>query len=451
MSSEDGGLEGELNARELKLREKDLEISQIKTMLASLQDEVGRLNEINSGLTNANRGLADDSNGLDGGLREQHAFAHEQWQNTSRELQDVRQQHENTTAGLSATLVEKNAEIRHLREELDVATEKIRALQVQIQGSKSREMFVMRDEDYFESACQRLCQHVQQWVKRFSKVSDDRKCRLSTDLKDDKAEARLDNTILDGSDVDKLLSDRIRRRDVFMSVVMTILWEYVFTRYLFGMDREQRKYLKDLEQSLHEVGPRRAVEQWRMITLRLLSQRPDHIEQRDRDTEAVTSAVFDLLCKLLPPPSNAVQQLQSSLQRVVAVAADLSVEMRCQRPRFIMLPPLQPEYDTHGDLVRQVFFNASLMNERSGTFSSNKELETSRAVVKIVLFPLVVKQGDDFGDGDGEVVVCPAQVLVHSDNGKGKRIVRVQSGAMEIDDPRQSLISLTSPGGSTAF
>ena len=73
------------------------------------------------------------------------------------------------------------------------------------------------------------------------------------------------------------------------------------------------------------------------------------------------------------------------------------------------------------------------------------------ATVKIVLFPLVVKKGDESGEGEEEIVVCPAQVLVHSENGRGKRIVRVQSGAMEIDDPRRSQNSLASAGGSVAF
>ena len=84
-------------------------------------------------------------------------------------------------------------------------------------------------------------------------------------------------------------------------------------------------------------------------------------------------------------------------------------------------------------------------------FSSNQELEETRAVVKLVLFPLVVKKGDESGEGEEEIVVCPAQVLVHNDNSKGKRIVRVRSGAMEIDDPRRSQNSLVSPGGSMAF
>ena len=134
------------------------------------------------------------------------------------------------------------------------------------------------------------------------------------------------------------------------------------------------------------------------------------------------------------------------------MAVNLSVEMRTQRAEYIMLPPLQPEYDTNGDLVRKVHFNASLMNERSGLFTSNESLEAERAIVKIVLFPLVVKKGDEFGEGEEEIVVCPAQVLVHNDSGKSRKVVRVLSGAMEIDDPRRSSKqSLLSGAGSMQF
>jgi hypothetical protein len=73
-------------------------------------------------------------------------------------------------------------------------------------------------------------------------------------VKDDRIETRLDDAILDGSDVDMLLADRIKRRDVFMSLVMSIIWEHVFTRYLFGMDQEQRQKLKSLQKTLTEVG-----------------------------------------------------------------------------------------------------------------------------------------------------------------------------------------------------
>ncbi|KAK4539671.1 hypothetical protein LTR36_010434, partial [Oleoguttula mirabilis] len=449
-----------LDARDLQLQEKDAEIHQIRAILEPLQDEIARLHEFNGGLTEANRNLVDDTNGRYATLQQEHAHAHEQWQNASLELDSMRQEHGRLTTGMrgviasevATALADKNVEVLRLREELGIATEQIRALQVQIQSSKSNDFLTFRDEDYFDGACQKLCQHVQQWVLRFSKLSDNRICRLSTDLSDEKIEARLDNAILDGSDVDKLLGDRIRRREVFMSVVMTMVWEYVFTRYLFGMDREQRQKLKTLEKILAEVGPPRAVAQWRATTLTLLSKRPDFARQCALDTEAVAHEIFAMLCALLPPPSNAEQQLVTSLQKVIGVAVDVSVEMRTQRAEYIMLPPLQPEYDRNGDLVRKVHFNASLMNERSGLFSSNEELERERAVVKIVLFPLVVKKGDEVGEGEEEIVVCPAQVLVHNEGGRGKKVVRVLSGAMEIDDPRRSRQSLASTTpGSAAF
>jgi hypothetical protein len=151
--------------------------------------------------------------------------------------------------------------------------------------------------------------------------------------------------------------------------------------------------------------------------LTLLSRRESFKKQRDLDTEAVVQAVFQTLSTILPPPSNMEDQIQAQLRRVMREAVDLSVEMRTQRAEYMMLPPLQPEYDAEGELAEEVTFNAALMNERSGDSSlgDNDELEARGAVVRVVLFPLVVKKGDDAGVGDDEIVVCPAQVLVAKD------------------------------------
>jgi len=163
---------------------------------------------------------------------------------------------------------------------------------------------------------------------------------------------------------------------------------------------------------LKSAGPPTAVALWRAITLQLISKRESHIQQSIQDAEAVTHAIFETLAEILPPPSRLDAQLQDSLRTVVASAVDLSVEMRTQRATYMMLPPLQPEYDTNGDLVSKVPFNAALMNERSGSTVSDDDLEAQKAVVRIVLFPLVVKKGDDSGAGDEEIVIFPAQVLV---------------------------------------
>ncbi|KAH7163258.1 hypothetical protein B0J13DRAFT_538208 [Dactylonectria estremocensis] len=386
------------------LADRDAEIDVLKQSLKFLQNEVSRLTEVNDGLASANAELANKDTVRFTDLENRNATI-------TRELDDARGAQDQ----LDQTLEQKDAEIADLREQLETAKEKIRDMQRQILESKaSDEHFLnLRDEDHFDHRCQQLCSHVQQWVLRFSKFSDMRACRLTSEINDEKTIDRLDNAVLDGSDVDTYLKDRVKRRDIFMSMSMNMIWEFVFTRYLFGMDREQRQKLKSLEKLLTEVGPPEAVRQWRAVTLTLLAKRDSFKRQRDLDTEAVVQAVFQTLCRILPPPSNLEDQIQSQLRRVMKEAVALSVEMRTQKAEYMMLPPLQPEYDADGELAATVQFNASMMNERSGGASmSNEDLEAQGAVVRVVLFPLVVKKGDDTGKGDEEIVVCPAQVLI---------------------------------------
>ncbi|KAJ5232712.1 hypothetical protein N7468_005668 [Penicillium chermesinum] len=406
-----------LNLKGGDLRDKEAEVEQLKTSVDWLQKEMARLTQENESLTASNAALA-------------AAHAEEVTRMESRVRHEI-----------ESALAQKDAELRRLRQELEAARDKVQELQQQISASVNDNVLVLHDEDYFDAACQKLCGHVQQWVLRFSKYSDNLRCRSLSEVNDEKISDRYDNALLDGSDSEAYLADRVRRRDVFMSVVMTMVWEYIFTRYLFGMDREQRQKLKSLEKQLAEVGPKRAVNRWRATTLTLLSRRPAFAAQRQNDTEAVALEIFDTLSRVLPPPSNKEAQLLESLRKVLRIAVNLSLEMRTQLAEFIMLPPLQPEYDTNGDLARQVYFNASLMNERSGETTSNEELEAQQAVVRIVLFPLVVKKGDDVGEGDEEEVVCPAQVLV-ARPGKDKKISRMMSGDRMSFDASKSVHSV---------
>jgi len=438
-----------LELRDVQLREKDEAIANMREALDALQKEVARLTEVNEGLMVTQEEMKSTHEQRYSQLKDQHAETHEQWQESSRELEDLRSKHTELSTGmegivrreLDIRLAEKDAEIHRLYDELEDAKAKIRELQQQILVGQSDEVIVVRDEDYFDNACQQLCQHVQQWVLRFSKFSDTRICRLTREVRDEKVVDRFENAILDGSDVDIYLADRVKRRDVFMSVVMTMIWEYIFTRYLFGMDREQRQKLKQLEKNLSEVGPPSAVHRWRAMTLTLLSKRASFQGQRASDTEAVVQEIYSTLARFLPPPQQLQGQIQESLRNVMKAAVDLSIEMRSQRAEYIMLPPLQPEYDTNGDLARKVYFNAALMNERSGETTSNDELEAEQAVVRMVLFPLVVKKGSDTGEGDEEIVVCPAQVLV-ARSGKDKKVVKVLSGdRMSVDQASRSVQS----------
>ncbi|PQK11074.1 hypothetical protein BB8028_0002g13920 [Beauveria bassiana] len=388
------------------LSERDAEIDALKQSLQYLQNEVNRLTEVNEGLTSANAELANKDNTRYAGLAV-HGDG-------TRSL-------EGPDGAPIKTLEEKDAEIASLREQLEAAKEQVREMQRQILASKAADaqFLNIRDEDYFDNRCQQLCSHVQQWVLRFSKFSDMRACRLTSEINDEKTIDRLDNAVLDGSDVDIYLNDRVKRRDIFMSMTMSMIWEFVFTRYLFGMDREQRQKLKSLEKLLTEVGPQNAVRQWRAVTLTLLAKRASFQEQRELDTEAVVQAIFQTLCKILPPPSNLENQIQSQLRRVMREAVDLSIAMRTQQAEYMMLPPLQPEYDADGELAATVQFNASMMNERNPqNKQTNEEIQADNSIVRIVLFPLVVKKGDDAGVGDDEIVVCPAQVLVAREHGR---------------------------------
>lgn len=419
------------------LADRDAEIDTLKRTLDWFHKDVERLKEINDGLSSANITLGQQNDDRYAQLQAQHV-------QTTRELEDERHAHGNLSAGMAGIIQSKvveelqgkDRELDQLHRELDHAREQVRELQRQILSSKTSgsDFLIVRDEDYFDNACQQLCQHVQQWVLRFSKFSDMRACRLTNEINNDKIIDRLDNAVLDGSDVDDYLSDRVKRRDIFMSMTMTMVWEYIFTRYLFGMDREQRQKLKSLEKILLEVGPPDAVHQWRAITLSLLSRREAFLQQREQDTEAVVQAIFQTLSTILPPPSNLEDQIQVQLRRVVKVAVGLSIEMRTQRAQYMMLPPLQPEYDANGDLAREVSFNAALMNERSGDTVSNEELESRQAVVQVVLFPLVVKQGDDNGVGEEEIVVCPAQVLVATEKKPIHGMQNPSHVSMQVDE-----------------
>ncbi|KAL8927892.1 MAG: hypothetical protein Q9172_001118, partial [Xanthocarpia lactea] len=388
-----------IETRETWLRQKDTKLSQLQETIERLQGQVAQLNEVNEGLRASSRSLEDHQERY-GQLQQEHAEIHELWQQSTRELEDLRQQHAQLSAGMESivrhevttALEAKNLQLNRLQSDLSSAQTQIRTLQAQILASKhnspSSDSLLSRDEDYFDALCQSLCSHVQQWVLRFSKFSDSRACYLASEIRDEKIVDRMENAILDGSDVDTYLADRVKRRDVFMSMVMTMTWEYIFTRYLFGADREQRQKLKSLEKTLADSphnNSKQAIHKWRATTLHLLSKRDAFKAQRERDTEAVMQTIFATLATVLPPPSHLVPQIQTSLMKVLGLAVDLSIEMRTQRYEYVMLPPLQPEYDTNGDLARKVYFNAALMNEKGpmGAEVGNEELERREAVVRM--------------------------------------------------------------------
>ena len=426
-----------ISTRDQYLQQKDEELVSLKQTLQSLQDEVARLGDANRSI---NGNEQDDWQQHYEDLMADHTATREQLEEQSTELEELKNKHTSLSGGMEAivanevrlALQAKDAELEQIRSELLAAKQQVRQLQLEIMAARREDDGTAdRDEDYFDTKCEDLCKQVQQFILRYSKFSDMRICRTMAEVQDEKITDRFDTSILDGTDVDIYLADRIKRRDVFMSVTMSLMWEFIFTRYLFGMDREQRQKLKYLEKTLLEVGPPAAVNKWRATTLAMLSKREAFQAQREQDTEAVVSEILRTLGAFLPPPANLRDQITDSLRKVVSFAVDLSVEMRTQKAEYIMLPPLQPEFNLQGDLETMVYFNAASMNERSGAHPDYKALEEQEAVVRIVLFPLVIKQGDGEGKTNEQEVICPAQVLIADDtpneSGAGRKNARAVS------------------------
>lgn len=421
------------------LSEKDMELERLHGILDSFKTQVAELTAVNEELHSSRDIDAADTNG-------DHSFAllASQHRNATRELEELREQHTRLANDhedilereITAIREEKDYEIQQLQDELEAAKDQIRSLQQQILESRPGEEHIERDEDYFEAKCTVLCQHVQQWVLRFSKLSDGRACRLVGQLGNESLSDLFDDAILDGSEADDCLQDRIKRRDIFMSVVMSRIFEHIFARYLFGLDREHRKKLKDLDQTLMNNGAPSAVQKWRSTTLGILSSRQAFQQQREDDSEGVVDDIYKTLAAVLPPKKDLAPQIKDSLRRVVTMAVDLHIEMRLQRAEYQMLPPLKPQFDPDtGDLIRKVPFNATMMNERSGdeAVQSNEQLQEEGAVVKIVLFPLVIKSMDD----EEQVVVCPAQVLTSKEkDGREDRSVRAIGSRSAKSEPR---------------
>lgn len=425
-------LQEALQLRNQYLQQKDEELVALKHTLQVLQNQVTNLGE-------ASRGL--DSNDNDWQqryveLENDHSATRGQLLDQSEELEQLKNKHTSLSGGMEAiianevrlALQSKDVELNQIRSELEYAKQQVRALQQEILvARRGDEDSIDLDEDYFEEKCEELCKHVQSFILRYSKFSDMRICRRLDEVSDEEITDRFDNAILDGTDVDEYLEDRIQRRDVFMSVVMSIMWNYIFTRYLFGMDREQRSKLKSLEKTLTEVGSRTAVNRWRAMTLTMLSKREAFATQREQDIEAVVSEILRTLGTFLPPPPNLRDSITESLRKVISAAVNLSIEMRTQKAEYIMLPPLQAEYNLQGELETKVYFNAVSMSERSGRYTDNKALENEQAVVRLVLFPLVIKHEQ----GNEQEIIYQAQALVARDDPgaktAGKKSVRVMS------------------------
>ena len=110
-----------------------------------------------------------------------------------------------------------------------------------------------RDYCYFNGQLGQLFQGIRFWARRFSNFSHTRACKPAWDV-DHVPFSMYDNAFLSSSEVDSYLADRVKRKDAFTSWLSTTLWRYVFSRYLFGMDKDQRRHVKAADLLLASMG-----------------------------------------------------------------------------------------------------------------------------------------------------------------------------------------------------
>jgi len=154
------------------------------------------------------------------------------------------------------------------------------------------------------------------------------------------------------------------------------------------------------------------VHQWRATTLTLLSQRHSFRSLLTSATEATVNDIMRHLNLLLPPPPQHATMAISTLRAMLNRAVKLALEMRTQRAEYVMLRPPFPEYDDLGEVSNTVYFNAARMKAVNSD-ASPFDLEAEHATVKMVLFPPIIRRGNEFGEEyDREHVVCQMQVLI---------------------------------------
>ncbi|KAF3928307.1 hypothetical protein AA313_de0209249 [Arthrobotrys entomopaga] len=398
-----------LEIRSLAVSERESQIETLKKNLEWYKQEDDNLAEQLRQLRITNEQLA----ASEAAQRQQYERKREQLHTLSQQHSDLQEQYTALSSGLNdiinqqiATVAKaKDGEIEKLKQELAAAKSNANKLQVKLNAMNR--YIDAKDEVYFARSCGHLFNAVQQWCVKFSKFSDTATCVSFDTISDDSVKDLVESVVLDGSDFKAMLRDRVRRREIFMAMAMSLIWELIFCRYLFGLESEERQKLKALEEKLNEVGPPAAVHLWRATTLQLLSQRRAFRAALPAATEPVVQEIYRTLAILLPPPRHLEQQVIESLRTVIDLAVTLSIDMRTQRAEYFMWEA--PD----NSIGRPVDFVALRMNNRGNEGLTNDQLEQMGAVVRVVLFPLVTKRGDENGDGyDVETVIAPMQVLV---------------------------------------
>lgn len=245
----------ELESRQVLLTEKDSEITELKKKLDYYREEAARLTLTNDGLTATNTTLSTSYRFSYAALAGKYERKREQLVSISKEHSELQASFAEVQARENAIrnqLQERDSELNRLRDELVKAREEVQKLQQQVSAGQDR--FHTKDLHHFSSSCQHLFGSLKIWCNQFSSFSAGRKCMHVHRIVDEAARDRVEEVMLDDRGVRKMLKDEKSRPEVFMAITMRMIWEHVFTRYLFGLEVDERQKLLSLERTLAENG-----------------------------------------------------------------------------------------------------------------------------------------------------------------------------------------------------
>jgi len=446
-------LDDSLDKQKELLAKRDRELLELQESVAFYRKEVTRLSEANDSLGATNNSIQDafkkdiaQVNKKYDRKREQlirlsdeHSEMQKQYTDLQGDMSEMKKQYSDLQGGMEkiirqeikVAIQDKDAEIDKLKDELGKARLQVKKLQkeaftaaaeaaqqiahAQETGKKEVNKYLnLKPEEYFPTAWKDFTDAILNWCGKFSRGSE-RSCLSLHRIADEWVRDRVEVVMLDDAGVRRLLKDKTRREIVLAAVVMRIIREAVFTRYLFGLTAEERQKLNGLERHLAESGPPSAVNLWRATTLTLLSQRATFQDKRTQEAGTVVKDIVRALSGVLPQPTQLPPGLVDELRAIVATAVQLSIEMRTQRAQYMVPAPPNPVYDNNGDNVSKVIFTRKTMKVRPEGASAPREedLERERALVKLVVFPFVVQIGTQNGESyDEEKVVVPMDVCI---------------------------------------
>jgi hypothetical protein len=399
------------------LEEQKSEIVELNKKLAWYKEEVARLVDNNKGLVKNNKGLS-------AAYKMSQANFTMRLENKTTALEELSKEHEvlkeryakleisTQSDSLSKEIEQKNAELALLRAELQKAREEVRGLERKVLARQSNRYLDIKEPAHFAASSEALFQMVQKWCGDFSRLSTGRRCIPVSRITDDTIRERFESVMLDDRGVRSMLKDESRRATALSAILMRLIWEFVFTRYLFGLEHEERQKLLVLERTLAEAGAPPAVHQWRATTLTLLAQRSSFRPHLTSATETTLNDIMAHLNQILPPPPQHAATVIATLRTLITHAVQLALEMRTQRAEYVMQRAPWPEYDDHGEIANTVPFDAVRMHAVDA--SSDADVQQERATVMCVLFPLIIRHGNEYGEEyENEHVVYPMQVLVN--------------------------------------